>query len=248
MARLTLTVEMKNIYEYTRSAYGRYGTETAYIYNMVAEDGTVYVWKTTAFMCINIYEGIDPDKASYYDSKGRACEPQRINPGDVIKIAATVKGQSEYNGQPQTELTRVTIKERLVRGRTPEEIRAEKQAERLRRKQEQLDSIKDGDIVWRMPYQQYKEHYSDCETVIDSYQGRDKGGRPSILVIIREGRLKANGTRGKHYNGYRFKFSIGGKTYSDVFRAVSEETAAKQLMSKHKGATDIELDKIYLYD
>lgn len=47
--KIEAVVTMKKIYQYQAPAYG-YGTEWKYIYNMVSEDGTVYVWKTSAFM------------------------------------------------------------------------------------------------------------------------------------------------------------------------------------------------------
>lgn len=31
---------------------------------------------------------------------------------------------------------------------------------------QQLESMKEGDKVYRMPYRQYKQHYADCEKVI----------------------------------------------------------------------------------
>ena len=49
--------------------------------------------------------------------------------------------------------------------------------------------------IIRMKYKAYKEHYSDCETVYDSY---DKGNK-SIEVIIPEGRMKNSGVRGKKF-------------------------------------------------
>lgn len=218
MARIEAQVKMQNIYEYRRPAFG-YGYEDAYIYTMVGEDGTVYVWRTTSFMCVNVYEGVDPRTANFTDAKGRAYDPQRINKGDVIKITATVKGQGEYKGQLQTEITRVKVKERISRAKTPEELKEEK-------KEAQQVSLKEGDFIWRMPYRQYKEHYSDCETIVGSYVNKTK----TIEVIIRKGRLKNSGVRGKTFKTFFFENELEKRV---AYYAVCEENAQKRAESEY---------------
>lgn len=242
MARFEAIVTMKNIYSYERPAFG-YGTETAYIYTMVDENGKIYVYKTTAFLCEKF---LDEKEGWDIDAKGRAWNYSPINKGDVIRITASVKGETEYKGQPQTELTRVSVKERTFKAKTWEEIQAEQEVAKEARKQEQLESITAGDMIWTMPYKQYKEHYSDCETLEGSFEKHDK--RPAtIAVIIREGRLKASGVRGKHYKGYEFTFVEDGTKYRSCFRAVSEENAMKQLKKLSPNATEITPGKIYSY-
>lgn len=248
MARETFTVEMKGIYSFKVPATFGYGYETKYIYNMEGEDGTVYVWKTGKFWGIPVYEGVNPDTAFDIDDKGRAYNFQRIVKGDRLVITATVKGKSEYKGQPQTELQRCKVVELLSHTKSWEDIQAEKEAEKKRRKQEQLDSIKDGDFIWNMPYSQYKEHYSDCETIIDSYEAPERayGYRPAMIkVIIREGRLKASGVRGKRFYGWELRFTHDGVTTSEVFKAVCYENAVKQLKKQCRDAQDIELENVY---
>lgn len=209
MARVEISVEMKGIHSFQCATYTGYGTETRYIYNMIAADGTVYVWKTTAVMQV---------------------EEEPVNTGDKLVIIATVKGTSEYKGQPQTELSRVKVKERSFRGKTWEEIQREKEMARDRRAQEQRDSLTGKDFIWRMPYKQYKEHYSDCETVVGSYT-RD-GYVPSIEVIIREGRLKASGVRGEHFSGYILENEEGKHV---GYRAVCEENAIRRAEKEFGG-------------
>ena len=226
--RITIKVEMAGIYEYT-TTFG-YRTQHHYIYNMVAEDGTVYVWKTTTFMCWNEYLDIDPRKANFTDRKGRPYDPKKINKGDKITIVASVKGQSEYNGQPQTELTRVTVQSREFAAETYEERMERIQREKDAKKQAQMESIKAGDKIWRMPYKQYKEHYADCETVIDSYEKDVHQKQATIEVIIRAGRLKASGTRFQRYAGYRLKNEEGNLI---TYRAVCEENAIKRANKEH---------------
>ena len=244
--RIETVVTMTGIYNYERPAYA-YGTETAYIYNMTAEDGTVYVWKTTSFMTIEVPYTGKPGRHCFEDRKGNPVDHVAINKGDRIVIKATVKSEGEYKGQPQTEVTRVKVLERIFKAETYEErierIKKEKEA----KKAEQLATIKNGDIVWRMPYRQYKEHYSDCETVIDSYN-KPARDRATIEVIIREGRLKASGVRGKHYSGYEFFFiDTDGKKSRVCYQAISEETALRHLQKDFPDAKNITPGKIYRY-
>lgn len=242
MEKINAVVTMKNIYSYEAPAYG-YGYETRYIYTMESEDGTCYVWKTTAYMAEKFLDENGWD----IDSTGRKWNYSPINKGDVIRITASIKGQSEYKGQPQTELTRVKLVERTFKAKTWEEIQAEREAEKQAKKEEQLASIQGGDMLWEMPYKQYKEHYSDCETLEGSFK-RTEAGVATIGVIIREGRLKASGVRGKHYSGYEFYFNENGKRVRCTFRAVSEENALKQLHKEFKDATEIKAGKIYRYE
>lgn len=244
MARITVKVEMKGIYSYQAPAYG-YGYETRYIYNMVAEDGTVYVWKTSSSMSIEVPYTGKPGCHNFEDRKGNPIDYQSVNKGDVITITATVKGQGEYKGQPQTELTRVKVTGIETKAQTPEQIKAEQEERVQLKKQEQLDSLEDGDFVWNMPYRQYKEHYSDCETLAGSFEKNDFGS--TITVIIRDGRLKASGVRGGHYSGYEFFFEENGKKTRVCYRAISEETALKRLYREFKDAQNVTPGKIYMY-
>lgn len=234
MARIEAIVTMNGIYSYERAAFG-YGTETAYIYNMEAEDGTVYVWKTTSFM--GFY--VDDENGHFRNNKGVWQEFYKVNKGDVIRITATVKGQSEYKGQPQTEVNRVKVVERIFRAKTWEEIQKEAKAE------DQRNSLTGEDFIWRMPYKQYKEHYSDCETVEDSYRSpRDYGRIPATIeVIVREGRLKNSGVRGEHYSGYRLQNADGEQV---VYRAVKEENAIRRAEKEFGG--EWKCIRIYQYE
>lgn len=244
MEKITATVEMKGVYSYTAPAYG-YGYEERYIYTMQADDGTVYVWKTSKFWCFKVYEGVDPKTANFIDRNGKAYRPERINKGDRLVITATVKGQGEYKGQPQTEIQRVKAVEILSHEKSWFDIQAEKEAEKKRKLQEQLDSIEGGDFIWKMPYKQYKDHYSDCETVIDSFEAPERNRVAMIKVIIREGRLKVSGVRGRTFAEWEFIFKHNGETISGVYKAVCYENAVKQLEKQYKGAQDIELQHIY---
>ena len=241
--RIEVVVNMKNIYTYRVPSFG-YGMEDRYIYTMEGEDGTVYVWKTGT-----LFHGLKKsDKPHGYmiDKDGQVWDIIPIRKGDVLKIKASVKGHGEYNGQPQTEVQRVKLIDVISGGKTVEEIQAEKEAAMEAKKQEQADSIGENDLVWTMPYRQYKEHYSDCETVIDSYE--DRNGNKVIKVIIREGRLKNSGVRGRHFRGFEVEFKDeNGKKARCTFRAVSEENALKQWAREFKNGTDPEVVKVYRY-
>ena len=80
-----------------------------------------------------------------------------------------------------------------------------------------------NDFIWRMKYSQFKNHYSDCKTVQNSYDASTK----TIEVIIPEDRLKNNGVRGHHFSGWEFQLSTGEIV---CYRAVSEANARKQLI------------------
>lgn len=211
MARIEAKVTLTRMGSYERAAYG-YGTETVYIYTMTAEDGTVYVWKTTG----NLGRWIDRENYDY-----EAC-----NKGDILVIKATVKGETEYKGEKQTEVQRVTVKEILFKAETYAERQERLAKERAERVKAQRESIKDGDTIWtQMPYKQYKEHYSDCEIIEGSFQ-RHESGFCGVDVIIRAGRLKNSGVRGEHFRGYEMTNELGNHC---TYRAVSEENALKRV-------------------
>lgn len=227
MEKIRAEVTMTGIYTYMAPAYG-YGYEERYIYTMTADDGTVYVWKTGTNMSVIVpFEG-NPKHANWYDRKGNPVEHLPVNKGDRLTITASVKGHDEYKGQPQTVLQRVKVIERTVCGKTWEEIQEEKRLEFEAKKAQQAASITDGDIVMRMPYKKYKEHYSDCETVLGSY---DKENR-SVQVIVRNGRLKNSGVRGEHYRYFWLRNAEGLEV---AFKAIKEENAIKRAVKLYGG-------------
>lgn len=240
MARTEITATVKSIYSYEAQKYGAYWkTETRYIYTFEAEDGTVYVWKTTVFAGMEVE---DPNGWIYEGEKRYRFD--KINKGDVIRIAATVKGASEYKGQPQIEINRVKVLERTFEAETWEQIKARKEAEKEARIQAQFDSLKGEDFVWVMEYRRYKEHYSDCETIEDSFN-RESQRLCTIAVIIREGRLKASGSRGRQYHSFVFEYMENGEQHRQAFYAICEDNAVRRLKKEHPGATDIALVKQY---
>lgn len=176
---------------------------------------------------VNIYTFSDKNSKIYCWKTKSALD--NVSKGDVIKITANVKGEEEYKGNPQIVLQRVKVIETIS-----------KYIDTVSKKQIESLNITNGDFIWKMEYRRYKEHYADCETIAGTY---DKE-RKTIDVIIRAGRLKPSGTRGKHYSGYKFKLSNG---YIVGFSAVSEENAKKQLLKLYPDEINAECVKIFRY-
>lgn len=211
--RVSVEVVLVNDYSYVDYAYSYYG-KTHYIYTMKDSEGNVYVWKTTSTLIIYSQDG-DMDNATW------------IHKGDTMIISGTVKELSKYKGEEQIVLTRCKFS--LV---------ARKKEERVDKAKAQKETLEDGDFIWEMPYRQYKEHYSDCETVVGSYDDELR----TIKVIIRNGRLKNSGTRGKHFMVFKFTFPDG--KYA-CFRAVSEENAEKQMLKMYPNAKDYTYEYVH---
>ncbi len=204
---ITATVTRRTSYE---TDYG-----TSYVYIFTTEDNTVYSWITSTHP---LYKG---DSLYAY-----------ITEGDICTFTATIKGVKTYKGVEQIQLTRCSDFIKLGHTESVAEARAKAQKEReeakAKKKAEQLASIKDGDFIWTMPYRQYKMHYADCETVIDSFASYGMDGQDAeISVIIRKGRLVNSGVRGKHYDYFSFKNKVTGQR--TFVKAISEETAQRRL-------------------
>lgn len=220
--RITLEVTLVGEYSFA-NRFNPYLGKTN-IYKMKDADGRVYVWKTSGYL--------------QYDN-GNDDDYRAIIKNDVIEITASVKGKSEYKGEPQTELNRVKVN-KVVK----EHITKKFKEQQL--KEKQMESLGEGDRLWEMPYRQYKEHYADCETLAGSYReierGRDAGSY--ITIILRAGRLKASGVRGEHFSGYCCENELGEKV---TYRAVSEENAVKRASKEFPGHS-WEVVKIYRYN
>ena len=248
-ARIKVTGVLTKDITFERPAYAGFGRmETVHIFKITGQDGTVYVWKTaTGSLGMEKEAPWETRGAYYYDERKHvAVVWEGIDEGDTFTFTASVKDVSEYRGEPQTEIQRVKVVEIIF-------SKAQKERER---KQAQFDSIKDGDVIVTMPYRQYKAHYSDCETVIGSYDDHEDENRygdyrnavPTIDVIVRAGRMKASGVRGKHFAGYEIEFTDGdGSVGFAPYRAVSVENAIKQAQKDFPEGKDFHCRKIYFY-
>ena len=217
--RLTAEVTLTRNYTFEAESFSRWGGyETKHIYTMTDDDGNVLVWKTTALM------GVDEECD---ENRERICW-YSIRKGDRIKVTGTVKEHSEYKGERQTVLQRVRVVEVIQKSKTYEQYRDEKQAE-------QLATMKGEDFIWHhMPYKQYKEHYSDCETFYGSFIRDEHTNEPFVDVIIREGRLKKSGVRGEVFSDYVVTSESG---FSVTYKAVCEENAVRRAEKEYPNET-----------
>lgn len=218
MARISITATITKI----RSFKNNFGFTHIYVFNN--EENETFVWKTSS---MPIYESF---KTHEYIE-----EEDYLKEGDICKFSATIGDTVDYRGEQQTKISRCSTFIKVGHTLMVEEIKLAEQkrreAEKENRKKEQRASIGEGDFIWTMPYRQYKEHYSDCETVIDSFRTFGWQNQNSeIDVIIRKGRLVNSGVRGKHYNYFYFKNTkdinaVGGV----VVKAMTEENARKRM-------------------
>lgn len=205
-----VTVEVTLVGEFNFETTIGWMTQHCTIYSFEDGDGNKLIWKTSSVLKTKE----DKNGDCYY-----------IQKNDKVKIAGTIKEHSTYKGEEQTVLQRVKVSEVIKKALTYEDKKSLRQ-------NEQLQSLKGQDFIWEMPYKQYKDHYSDCETLYGSYDdhSREAGyGQyipASIKVIIREGRLKNSGVRGKHFLGFELE---DVKTKERIsYRAVSEENALRR--------------------
>lgn len=217
-AKVELSVYLTGKYTYTTC----FGATT--IYKLVDADNKdrVFVWKTSTSLC---KETVDADGKVKYDF---------VSKNDLATIKATIKAFSEYKGESQIELTRVKLLD-VKHAITKEELEAQK-------KEEQISKLEDGDRIIKMGYKQYKEHYSDCETVAGSFV-RYEDGYSDIQVIVKAGRMKASGVRYQHFAGYEVTNEEG--TFI-TYRAVSEENAIRRADKEYPGHT-WKCTKVYRY-
>lgn len=151
---------LKNDYSYDVLRYGYHNTyDVAHIYTFEDEEGQQFVWKTTG------------NKFGTYETDEDFCGLE----GKVI-LKGTVKEISTYRGREQVVLTRCSVRNILDRGMTAEEYNQF-------RIDNQNKSITEKDGIKTVTYKEYKENYSDYETVIDSFIRTANGC--FIDVIIR---------------------------------------------------------------
>lgn len=230
-SKVTAEVKMINIFEYQDYKFSYYGT-SRYIYTMQDDEGNVIVYKTGAYLT---YKTGEKDQ---YDNPVEI----GIRKGDKISISGTIKDHGEYKCTKQTVIQRVRVKALIERQPTKQELNEQKY-------KEQMASLADGDFICRMTYRQYKEHYSDCEVLAGSFDdGCDSHGRKikdtTVDVIIREGRMKNSGVRGKHFYGFEFRTDDGGLV---CYRAVSEGNARKQLSKDYPESENWECTRVYTH-
>ena len=225
--RLTVTAVYKKRVEYTDYKFSYYGT-THFIHLFEDVEGNTIIWKST-----NLVEYINDGS----EDPKRKDDLEFVTKGSTVELTGTVKEHGQYKDMEQTVVSRCKFK-LVERAKTEDEIRQEKI-------EAQKATLTDKDFIWEMPYRQYKEHYSDCETIIGSFNRHEDSrgipqSDPTIKVIIREGRLKNSGVRGQRFSYYTFQKDNHVRTY----RAVCEENARKQMKKEFHDADYWECVKI----
>ena len=208
--RMNMVVTLVSEYAYC-TRFG-YTEQVNYIYKFKDDEDNEIVWKTA--------------KVIGKETENRF---EAVIKGDRIKIKATIKAHSIYRDNEQTVITRVKVLDIIEKAFTQEEKDEIKQAE-------QLETLTGEDFIYTMPYRQYKEHYADCELLAGSWNEQER----TVGVIVREGRLKNSGVRGRQFADYMFK---NGERCRCIY-AVSEENAWKRLEKEMDDFEDWHLDFI----
>ncbi len=162
-------------------------------------------------------------------------EPLKV--GDVVEfkcgITDTIKS---FRGIEQTKIVRCS--QFALRDHIDLEDEATQRAlKRIQDKERQLTSIKQGDSLYTMTYSNYKKYYSDCETLIDSFEPASESKAAIITVIVRAGRLKGSGTRGRQYSYYVFQEVGKDNTEQVTIKAICEDNARRQLKHRYPNQT-----------
>jgi hypothetical protein len=207
--KIPFEATVKSIKEFASS----YGYNRSFnIYTFEDAEGNTIVWKSSSIMEVD--EGAD-----YI--------PYFIKRGDKLSITATVKDHKEYKGTNQTVILRPKYKV-ISKSLTREEC-LDMKAKEL------LATLQEGDYTWEIPFKQYKQHYSDCETVPGSFkEGTQYQPKALITIVVRKGRMKNSGVRGETFGYYTFKNEHGKEI---TYKAVSEENATKRVNKENPGHT-----------
>ena len=245
MARNEMIVTVTGDFSYEAPAYGApWKNETHYIWKMTDENGNIFIWKSTKH--IGMYVRVPDAKCwNYEDKDGCPLDWVIARKGDKIKITGTIKAITHFNGEEETVLTRVKMLEKLYDAAADREAKKKaKEDAKKAAKASLMASIAEGDEIITMDYSRFKAHYSDCETVPDSYKEYiDSRGfetkKPTIDVVVRAGRMKNSGTRGRSFHTWIMNCVIDGKPACKKVYAISSDNAAKRI-EKEFGATNIE--------
>lgn len=160
--RVYLRLTLMNVYHYFKPHPFYRGRDIeAEILKFSDEDGNTFVCYTSSVLGI---ETVGDNNECYFDP---------VNKNDTCIVKATIKDHREYKGELQTVINRVKVCE-IDHAPTEEELA-----------ELQMKSLKDGDVVKKVTYRDYKTKYSDCEKVIGSYEV--EFGKSYITIIIRNG-------------------------------------------------------------
>ena len=167
--KIRAELEVVKIYEYVTEPYHYYDSGVRRLYIFKDEEGQEYVYRTSRNFLV----------AGHFEDNMKGAEDWvvdwAVNVGGRIILKGSIKGEKEYNGKPQIQLTRCEVLSVLDEGPTPEELHE-------RKKIEQKNSITVQDSVIRVSYKEYKEKYNNCETIIDSFERTPNGCFIEVIV------------------------------------------------------------------
>lgn len=106
-SRMELELTLVRVYEYERQAYGYsygYHPETVHIYTLADAEGNCFVWKSANHLGVDIVKEVCKDGSERLDWVP-------AEPGDKVRMKATVKEHNEYKGIKQTVINRPKVKE-----------------------------------------------------------------------------------------------------------------------------------------
>lgn len=107
-AEATLTVEKVLTIEATKFSY--YDRSNQEIYLMRDEAGNRIVLKTKSWVLVPFDRETDQNHTSWTETKKDGKEYRMMRKGDVIKAKFTIKAHSEFKGEKQTIIQRLSIK------------------------------------------------------------------------------------------------------------------------------------------
>ena len=162
---------------------------------------------------------------------------ETLKVGDVVEFKCGVTDTiKSFRGIEQTKIVRCA--QFILRGHIDlGDETTQRALKRIQDKERQLTGIKQGDTLYTMTYSNYKKYYSDCETLIDSFEPASESKAAIITVIVRAGRLKESGTRGRQYSYYVFQEVGKGNTEQVTIKAICEGNARKQLKHRYPNQT-----------
>lgn len=148
---------------YQGRSYHYYDDGIRYIHKFLDDEGNIYIYRCDRglgieFVDKNGYEGIE-----------------LVEVGDKVFIGGSVKEISEYKGEEQTVLSRVKIYDIVEKQSMSEEDIVNY------KKNVQLSKYDDVEIK-TVRYKEYKEQYSDKETVVGSFVRNDNGCFIDIIM------------------------------------------------------------------
>ena len=160
--KITVDVTIKRICGYST----RYGYVNVYVCH--DDFDNIFVWKTSKTLCV-----YDDYNEVYY-----------IKVRDKVRLTGVLKEHNTYKDEEQNVLTRCEYA-LIEKGPSKEEIDA------IKAEEQKASVIASLDEIREVSYREYKEKYSDCETLCGSFHRNDYG-RAFITVIIRDVNLREN--------------------------------------------------------